>query len=59
MSGTTCKGSVTRVVNVSVACGISTSSPSSEESSIPCVVNVVGAKNSFKIQFLIIKFDTQ
>lgn len=49
MSGTTCKGSVTRVVMVSsVACDISTSSPSSEESSISCVVNDVPKKSLVK-----------
>lgn len=37
MSGTTCKGSVTRDVIVSEEPGSSISSPSSEESSIPCV----------------------
>lgn len=40
ISGTTCKGSVARLVSVSVAWGISTSSPSSDESSISGVVNV-------------------
>lgn len=44
MSGTTCKGSVTK--DASDAPGISISSPSSDESSIPCVVNA-GVKKSY------------
>jgi len=47
MSGTTCKGSFPRVVIVLEACWIPTSSPSSDESSISCVVKV-WIEKSFK-----------
>lgn len=48
MSGTTCRGSASRVVNVSLAWGISASSPSSEESSISYFVKVE-TKNLFLV----------